>query len=105
MKAVRVHEFGDHTVLRYEDVSTPEPASGEVRVKVAAAGLNFIDTYHRQGWYPLPRPFILGQDGAGTVDKLGAGVTGFKVGDTVAWAQQQGSYAEYVCAGVAKLIP
>jgi NADPH:quinone reductase len=105
MKAVRVHEFGDPSVLRYEDAPAPEPKAGEIRVKVAAAGLNFIDTYHRQGWYPLDRPFILGQDGAGVVDKVGEGVTEFKVGDQAAWAQAQGSYAEYVCVQADKAVP
>jgi NADPH2:quinone reductase len=105
MKAIRVHEFGDPSVLRYEDAPTPEPGNGEVLVKIAAAGLNFIDTYHRQGWYPLPRPFILGQDGAGVVEKIGAGVTEFKVGDQVGWAQHQGSYADYASIAVGKLIP
>lgn len=105
MKAVRVHEFGDPSVLRYEDVPVPEPKAGEIRVKVAAAGLNFIDTYHRQGWYPLERPFVLGQDGAGVVDKVGEGATEFKVGDQAAWAQAQGSYAEYVCVQADKAVP
>jgi NADPH:quinone reductase len=105
MKAVRVHDVGDPSVLRYEDAPTPEPGNGEIRVKVSAAGLNFVDTYHRQGWYPLPRPFILGQDGAGVVDKVGPGVTEFKVDDPVAWAQHQGSYAEYACVAAAKAVP
>ena len=105
MKAVRIHDFGDPSVLRYEEVPVPEPAAGEVLVKITAAGLNFIDTYHRQGWYPLPRPFILGQDGAGVVEKVGAGVTEFKPGDQVGWAQHQGSYAQYASIPVGKLIP
>ncbi len=105
MKAVRIHDFGDPSVLRYEEVPVPEPAAGEVLVKITAAGLNFIDTYHRQGWYPLPRPFILGQDGAGVVEKVGAGVTEFKPGDQVGWAQHQGSYAQFASIPVGKLIP
>src|SRR5947208_3091065 len=95
MKAIRVHEFGDASVLRYDDIPTPEPGNGEVRLKIEAAGLNFIDTYHRMGWYPLPRPLVLGQEGAGVVDAVGAGVTEFKPGDRVAYCMQQGSYAEY----------
>jgi NADPH2:quinone reductase len=105
MKAVRVHDFGGPDLLRYEEAPTPSPAQGEVLVKVAAAGLNFIDTYHRQGWYPLPRPFILGQDGAGVVEAVGAGVTEFQPGAAVAWAQHQGSYAEYASIAAGKLIP
>ena len=58
MKAIRVHETGDADVMRYDDIPMPEPGPGEARVKIAAAGLNFIDTYHRMGWYPLPKPFI-----------------------------------------------
>lgn len=105
MKAIRVHEFGDPNVLRYEDAPTPKPGAGEILVKVAAAGLNFIDTYHRQGWYPLERPFVLGQDGAGVVEQVGEGVTEFGVGDQVAWAQHQGSYAEYASVSAAKAVP
>jgi NADPH2:quinone reductase len=104
MKAIRVHEFGDASVLRYDDIPIPEPGNGEVRVKIEAAGLNFIDTYHRMGWYPLPRPLILGQEGAGIVDAVGAGVTEFKPGDRVAYCMQQGSYAEYAVVPAAKLV-
>jgi len=98
MKAIRVHETGDVSVLRYEEAPMPEPKEGEVRIKVAAAGLNFIDTYHRMGWYPLPRPFILGQEAAGVVDSVGAGVTEFKPGDPVAYCMAQGGYADYAVA-------
>jgi len=104
MKAIRVHETGDADVMRYDDIPMPEPGPGEARVKIAAAGLNFIDTYHRLGWYPLPKPFILGQEAAGVIDAVGAGVTEFKPGDRVAYATQQGSYAEYVTIAVAKLV-
>lgn len=105
MKAIRVHEVGDPSVLRYEEVAKPSAGPGELLVKVAAAGLNFIDTYHRQGWYPLPKPFGLGQDGAGVVEAVGEGVSEFKVGDQVAWAQHQGSYADYASVAAAKAVP
>lgn len=98
MKAIRVHETGDVSVLRYEDAPMPEPKEGEVRIKVEAAGLNFIDTYHRMGWYPLPRPFILGQEAAGVVESVGAGVTDFQPGDQVAYCMAQGGYADYAVA-------
>lgn len=98
MKAIRVHETGDVSVLRYEEAPLPEPQAGEVRIKVEAAGLNFIDTYHRMGWYPLPRPFILGQEAAGVVDQVGAGVTDFQPGDRVAYCMFQGGYADYAIA-------
>ena len=104
MKAIRVHETGDVTALRYEDAPLPEPQAGEVRIKVEAAGLNFIDTYHRMGWYPLPKPFILGQEAAGTVDVVGAGVTDFKPGDRVAYCMYQGGYADYAVAPARLLV-
>jgi len=104
MKAIRIHETGDVSALRYEDAPLPEPQEGEVRIKVEAAGLNFIDTYHRMGWYPLPRPFILGQEAAGTVDTVGAGVTAFKPGDRVAYCMHQGAYADYAVAPARLLV-
>ena len=104
MKAIRVHETGDVTALRYEDAPLPEPQAGEVRIKVEAAGLNFIDTYHRMGWYPLPKPFVLGQEAAGTVDVVGAGVTDFKPGDRVAYCMHQGGYADYAVAPARLLV-
>ncbi len=104
MKAIRVHETGDVNVLRYEDVPRPDPKAGEVRIKVEAAGLNFIDTYHRMGWYPLPRPFILGQEAAGIVDAVGEDVTDFKPGDRVAYCMHQGAYADYAVAPARLLV-
>ena len=98
MKAIRVHETGDVNVMRYEEAPMPEPKAGEVRIKVEAAGLNFIDTYHRMGWYPMPRPFILGQEAAGVVDSVGEGVTECKPGDRVAYCMAQGGYADYAVA-------
>ncbi len=95
MKAVFIEQPGDTRALRYADFPKPEPAPGQVLVKIAAAGVNFIDTYHRSGLYKLPLPAVLGMEGAGTVEALGQGVGGFKVGDPVAWAMARGSYAEY----------
>jgi NADPH2:quinone reductase len=105
MKAIMVHEFGGPEVLRYEDVPTPEPGAGEVRVKIGAIGVNFIDTYHRDGLYKNPLPLALGQEGAGAIVALGEGVADFKVGDHVAWKDQFGSYAEEVAIPAAKLVP
>jgi len=96
MKIVRVHEYGGLEALTYEDVSMPEPGDGEVRVKIEAAGVNFIDIYHRIGRYPGELPFRLGQEGGGVVDAVGPNVTDFSEGDRVAYANVQGSYAEYV---------
>jgi NADPH2:quinone reductase len=95
MKAVFIEQPGDARALRYADFPKPEPAAGQVLVKLAAAGVNFIDTYQRSGLYKIPLPAVLGMEGAGTVEALGPNVGGFKVGDPVAWAMSRGSYAEY----------
>lgn len=103
MQAVRIHEFGGADRLTYEPVALPEPKAGEVRVEVAAIGLNFIEIYQRKGLYPNPLPFTIGNEFAGLVDAVGAGVTGFKVGDRVATAHGAGAYAEYATVPVARL--
>jgi len=95
MKAVRVHQFGGPEILRYEEVSFPEPGPGQARVKIEAIGVNYIDIYHRTGLYPLKVPFTLGMEGAGVVDAIGPDVTEVKVGERVAYAMQLGSYAEH----------
>jgi NADPH:quinone reductase len=105
MKAVRVHKFGGPEVLSNDEVAVPEPKAGEARVKIEAIGLNYIDIYHRTGLYPLQLPFILGMEGAGVVDAIGAGVTEVKQGDRVAYAMVPGSYAEYAIVPAAKLAP
>jgi len=104
MKTVRVHEYGGVEVLKYEDVSMPEPGEGEVRVKIEAAGVNFIDIYHRIGRYQGSLPLTLGLEGGGVVDAVGSNVTDVKPGDRVAYAGVQGSYAEYAIAPAWKLI-
>ena len=105
MKAIRVNKIGDASVLDYEEVATPEPAAGQARVRVEAAGLNFIDIYHRSGQYTLSPPFTLGLEGAGVVDAIGPGVSGLQPGDRVAWTMQPASYAEYACIAADKLAP
>ncbi len=104
MRAIRIRETGGPEVLRYEDVPTPDPGPGQVRVKVTATGLNYIETYHRTGLYPLSLPFIPGGEFAGTVDALGPGVSGFALGDRVATASGAGGYAEYALAPADKLV-
>jgi len=94
MKAIRIHQTGGPEVLHYEDVELPAPAVGEVRVRHAAIGVNFIDTYHRSGLYKVPLPAGIGSEAAGTVEALGSGVTTLKVGDRVAYAGTIGAYAE-----------
>jgi NADPH:quinone reductase-like Zn-dependent oxidoreductase len=83
VKAIRIHEDGGPEVLRYEDVPDPEPASGEVLVSMRAASLNHLDVWVRRGLPSVPKPRILGADGAGVVAGLGAGVEGFALGDRV----------------------
>ncbi len=95
MKAIRIHEIGDPDVLRYEEVPLPEPGPGQARVKIEAVGVNFIDTYHRRGWYPVATPFTPGVEGAGVVDAVGPDVSEVVVGDRVAYGMNIGSYAEY----------
>ena len=95
MKAIVIHEFGDASQLSYEDAPLPEPKPGELRVKVAAIGINFADVYARRGWYPSARPFVPGSEFAGTVDQVGAGVTEFHPGDRVGTASGSSGYAEY----------
>lgn len=93
MDAIRFEQTGDPDVLRFTTVDDPRPEPTEVVVDVAAAGVNFIDTYHRTGLYPLTLPSGLGMEGAGTVVAVGDEVTGRQVGDRVAWASTLGSYA------------
>ena len=85
-KAIRFEKTGGSDVLKYVDVQLPPPASGEVRVKHTAIGVNFIDTYHRTGLYALPLPSGLGSEAAGVVEAVGDGVTAFKAGDRVGYA-------------------
>ena len=105
MKAIRIHNPGGPEALTYEDIPVPEPKAGEVRVKIEAIGLNYIDVYQRTGHYPIPTPFTLGMEGAGVVDAIGDDVTEVKKGDRVAYAMILGSYAEYAIVPAARLVP
>lgn len=98
MKAIQIQKTGGPEVLEFVEVPTPEPGSGQVLVRIEASGVNFIDTYLREGRYPAPLPFIPGQEAAGVVVALGEGVTGFREGDHVAWTGTRGTYAEFACA-------
>jgi len=105
MQVIRVHEFGGPEKLVSETAEIPEPKAGEVRVKVAAVGVNFVETYQRRGWYAIPLPAVLGGEFAGVVDALGEGVTGFEIGQQVATTAGSGAYAEWALAPAAKLVP
>lgn len=95
MRAVRVHAYGGGEALLLDELPTPEPGPSAVLVAVAAAGVNFIDVYHRKGFYKLPLPLGIGIEGAGTVAAVGSSVTDLAVGDRVAWVHGQGSYATH----------
>jgi NADPH:quinone reductase len=92
--AIRVHEVGGPEVLKWEEVEVGEPGPGQVLLRQEAAGLNFIDVYHRTGFYPQPLPFTPGVEGAGIVDAACPDVTDLKIGDRVAYAGPVGGYAE-----------
>jgi len=94
VRAIRVRETGGPDVLRAEELDTPEPGAGEARVRLAFAGVNYVDTYHRTGLYPKPLPFTPGVEGAGEVEAVGPDVEHVAVGDRVVWAMHPGSYAE-----------
>ena len=95
MKAIQIDRFGDSDVMHVADVPLGDPGPGEVRVRHHACGINFIDIYHRTGLYPNTLPLVLGTEGAGVVDAVGAGVTHLAVGDRVGYAARTpGSYAE-----------
>jgi NADPH:quinone reductase len=105
MKAVYIEQYGGLDALRYGDLPKPSPGKGEVLVKVAYSGVNFIDTYHRTGLYKLPSlPAAIGSEASAVVEQVGEDVTGFKTGDRVAYAMVRGSYAEYANVPVAMLI-
>ncbi|MGY9020671.1 MAG: quinone oxidoreductase family protein [Alphaproteobacteria bacterium] len=93
--AIRVHKAGPASVLKWQKTEIGKPQKGQLLIRNTAVGLNFIDTYHRKGLYPIPMPFTPGVEGAGVIDAIGAGVTKLKIGDRVAYCSDPiGSYAE-----------
>ncbi len=105
MRAIRATAPGGPEVLSVVDLPDPEPGPGQVVVRVAAAGLNFIDTYRRSGRYPMPFPHVVGSEGAGTVAAAGDGVD-LAEGDRVAWLDgSTGSYAELAVVDAARVVP
>jgi NADPH:quinone reductase len=105
MRAVVVHETGDASVMRMENVPVPALTTGAALVRVEAAGVNFIDVYKRTGAYRIPLPGGLGEEGAGVIVALADDVADVNIGDRVAWANVLSSYAEYVVVPAAKLVP
>lgn len=104
MKAIIVSEIGNQEKLTLKEVPEPEPSPNEVKIKLKYSGINFIDIYYRKGVYQKDLPFIPGQEGVGTVIKLGDNVEKFLVGDKVVYCMVLGSYAEYQCVPEEKVI-
>src|SRR5687768_6651452 len=102
--AVRIREHGGPEIMSWEEVEIGNPGPGEVRVRNTAVGLNYIDTYHRSGLYPMQLPLTLGSEGAGVIVAVGPKVKDFKVGDRVAYAQPIGAYAEVALRPAARLV-
>ncbi|QGK69736.1 zinc-binding dehydrogenase [Allosaccharopolyspora coralli] len=104
MRAIQVRQPGGPEALHSVELDDPSPSGGEVLVRVAASGVNFIDTYQRSGLYEMPTPFTPGSEGAGTVVAVGDGVDGVAVGDRVGWSMVPGSYAEQALVPADKLV-
>lgn len=104
-KAIVIHEFGGPEVLKFVDFEIGEPGEGQVKIRNEAIGLNFIEVYHRTGLYPMPLPFVPGQESAGVITAVGKGVTDFAVGDRVCSYAVSGSYSQERLLPAAKLIP
>ena len=99
-----MQKTGGPEVLQIAEIPVPQPGAGQVLVRIRFSGVNFIDTYLREGRYPAPMPFVPGQEAAGTVELVGDGVTGFAAGDRVAWTGTNGTYAEFALAPAADLL-
>lgn len=104
MKAIQVPKTGGVEVLTFLDLPTPKPKPNEVLVKIAAAGVNFIDVYFREGRYPIAPPFIIGQEASGVASEVGGDVKDFKPGDRVAYTGITGAYAEYEAIPADRLV-
>lgn len=104
MKAIQVQQTGGPEVLQLVDLPVPQPKPNEAVIKIGACGVNFIDTYQREGRYKVPLPFVLGQEAAGVVSSVGSEVTAVKPGDHVAWTGILGTYAEYAAVPADRLV-
>ncbi|MGY4858714.1 quinone oxidoreductase family protein [Cryobacterium sp. AP23] len=105
MKAIVVEQPGGADELQYRDSPEPTPGPGEVLVRTAAAGVNFIETYQRDGTYPMTFPYVPGAEGAGTIAALGDGVTDLRVGQRIATAEGSGTYADLFLVDAEKAVP
>lgn len=106
MQAIQIQQTGGPEVMDLRDLPTPSPGQGEALVRLEASGVNFIDVYLREGRYPAPLPYTLGQEGAGTILALGeqTSISGFRVGDRVVWCSLPGTYAQMAVAPVSRLV-
>jgi len=105
MKCIRVQSPGGVEAMEFVDLALPEPGAGDVRIRIEAVGVNFIDVYHRSGLYALPTPFVLGSEGAGVVEAVGPGVTQLRPGDRVASSRLPGAYATHAVLPASLLVP
>jgi NADPH:quinone reductase len=105
MKAIQVKQPGGPEAMELVDLPIPQPKADEAVVKLVATGVNFIDVYFREGRYKAPLPFVVGQEGAGSISAVGADVKDLKIGDRVAWSGLLGSYAEYEAVPANRLVP
>jgi NADPH:quinone reductase len=104
MKAIQINQTGGPEVMQLADLPIPQPKPNEAIVKIQAAGVNFIDVYNREGRYKAPLPFVLGQEAAGVVSAVGAGVREVAVGDRVAYTSVLGSYAQFAAVPADRLV-
>src|ERR1700734_99441 len=104
MKAIQIFETGGPEVLQLVDLPVPSVGPGQLLLRVAATGVNFIETYQREGRYKAPLPMVLGSECSGVVEAVGEGVQGFAVGEAVATASAIGAYAEYALAPAASVV-
>jgi len=104
MKAIQIKQTGGPEVMELVDLPVPQPKANEALVKISTVGVNFIDTYNREGRYKVALPFVLGQEAAGTISAVGPDVREVKVGDRVAYTMVMGAYAEFAAVPSDKLV-
>ncbi|HWE24611.1 MAG TPA: quinone oxidoreductase [Myxococcales bacterium] len=104
-RVVRAQKTGGPEVMKLEEVQLPQPGPGQALVRIEAAGVNFIDIYHRSGQYQLPLPLSLGVEGAGVVEQVGSGVSDIRTGQRVAWTNVNGTYATHAVVPAERLVP